>query len=232
MFLLGLTIVGVVVVFSFLMVDLYRELLADNSDGGVRISPPVLGDLSALRRSESGTCREALPTKETLPNNVKVAAAAADHPREILEAGESVSVKGSDIVTFSGYDRMQATHAGSAFTGSSAGDREDDEVFGRPQNESGVSAPSDDSRSVGDASPKEMSLSIPLFYALKASQFDLLPPEQQQAVVSLQNDYINYHNDWTEASSGDISQWNDRMKEFHLELVRRVGPSAADALTR
>lgn len=230
--LIGLIMAGIAAIFSILKADLYEEFFWDNKGIGGEGSSRGLKDLSPLRNSVEGASRESLSSKVAFTHSAESPGAVPDHAREVGSTRASASVMGPERETSSGSYLVQARSSDSMNTGSRASDREDDQVFGKPQNESRVPAPPDASGSVGDASLKETSLSIPLFYSLKASQFDLLPPEQQQAVVSLQNEYINYHRDWSESSQGDISEWNDRMREFHLELVRKVGAPTADALTR
>lgn len=228
LFLLGLGVFGVVIIFSLLMADLQRESSLVSSGGGGKSSPRVSGDIFPFRESEAGERRESMTLTEVIHDDAQGdGEGASERVSVVRPASESALALGSD--------RVQATPTffTVAGAGARASHRDDDLlVLGGERNQPRVPDAPGASGPLGDASSKDVELSIPIFYSLKESQFANLPPEQQQAVVSLQNEYINYHHDWTEASAGDISQWNDRMREFHLELVRRVGATAADALTR
>ena len=232
LFLLGLAVVGAVSILSLLMANLHRELFRESKDDGGGSSFRAERNVSAVQGSGWYSRRESLSPKAPIIDGTEDAGAVMDDARKVRAAGESLPAMGSEILSSSGSDRVQASHADSPVPGSRASAREDALVLRESRNESRAPDTPGGTGPDGDAASKEAELSIPLFYTLKASQFDNLPHEQQQAVVSLQDDYINYHHDWTDGSARDISEWNDRMREFHLELVRRVGAAAADALTR
>jgi hypothetical protein len=231
LFLLGLIVIGVAVIFSLLMADLHRELLGDSKGGSGVGSSRALGDIFNLRESGRGACREPLPTKAPIPDSAQAAGEVLDHPKEIPAVRESAPIMRSERVSSSGSERVQASAASSPFRGS--GSILDAALVLREQwNESGVQDIQASFGSDGDILSKQEQLLIPLFYSLKASQFDHLPPEQQQVVASLQNEFIAYHREWADSSSQSITDWNERVREFHLDLVRRIGAPAADALTR
>lgn len=232
LFLAGLIVIGVAVIFSLLMADLHRGLLGDSKGGSGVGSSRALGDISNLRESGRGACREPLPTKAPIPDSAQAAGELVDHPKEIPAVGESAPIMGSERVSSSGSERVQASAASSPFRGSGASARDAALVLGERLNEPGVPDTHAGSGPDGDILSKQEQLLIPIFYSLKASQFDHLPPEQQQAVASLQNEFIAYHREWADSSSQSITDWNERMREFHLDLVRRIGAPAADALTR
>ncbi len=232
LFFAALVVVGALAVFSLLMADLYRELHMDATDRVGEHSARNTGKISPLRWSAGRGHRESMTPKAPCADGIEAAGGALDHSGRVLNPSESVPIMGSEIVTSPGFDRVQARSEESSITAPASSLHDRDLVTRERRNEPRAPDAFGVSGGGGDASSKEAELSIPLFYTLKESQYTNLPPEQQQAVASLQNEYIDYHHDWTESSQGDISEWNDRMREFHVELVRRVGASAADALTR
>ncbi len=232
LFFASLVVVGALAVFILLMADLYRELHLDGTDRVGERSALNMGKISPLRWLAERGHREPMTHKAPCADGINAAGGALDHSGRVRVPSESVPIMGSEVVTSSGSGRVQARSEESSIMEPASSLRDCDLVTGERRNEPRAPDAFGMSGGGGDASSEVAELSIPLFYTLKESQFATLSPEQQQAVASLQNEYIDYHHDWTESSQGDVSEWNDRMREFHLDLVRRVGAPAADALTR
>ena len=232
-FLLGLAVVGVVAIMSLLVADLHRELLVDSTDmegcGGE--SSKGSGNNWHLRESLDESHHESMTPQAPLPNGTEAIGGLQESQRQVRTANEPEPMTRPEIVPSLLSGPGQSTPVHSGITGPGTSPRDQNLALGGQGNEPRLSQAQGGSGAFEDDRTKD-DLSIPFFYSLKASQYDLLSAEQQQAVVSLQNQYVNYYHDWTQESSGNVSEWNDRMREFHLELVRRVGAATADQLTR
>jgi hypothetical protein len=88
----------------------------------------------------------------------------------------------------------------------------------------------------GDVSEAEAETEIiptvPFFYRIKQETFSTLAPDQQSAVLALQSRYLDYYQKKGGDYLANASDWNDVMREFHLELVARLGSATADQLLR
>jgi len=73
---------------------------------------------------------------------------------------------------------------------------------------------------------------IPVFYRIKPETFSHLAPEQQFAVLALQRRYLEYYQKKGGDDLSSASDWNDAMREFHQDLVNRLGSETADQLLR
>jgi hypothetical protein len=82
------------------------------------------------------------------------------------------------------------------------------------------------------ASPAVPELTLPLFYRIPPATIDALSADQKMTIVNLQNEYLKFFEEWNRAPSTDQEVWNQRMKDFHEEMVRQLGSETVDSLVK
>jgi len=78
----------------------------------------------------------------------------------------------------------------------------------------------------------EPELTLPLFYRIPPVTIDTLSIDQQLTIVNLQNAYLKFFEEWNRAPGRDPEVWNQRMKDFHEEMVRQLGSDTVDSLVK
>jgi hypothetical protein len=81
-------------------------------------------------------------------------------------------------------------------------------------------------------SPQEPELTLPLFYRIPPATIEALSTDQKLTIVNLQNAYLKFFEEWNRAPGTDQEVWNQRMKDFHEEMVRQLGSETVDALVK
>jgi len=81
-------------------------------------------------------------------------------------------------------------------------------------------------------SSQEPELTLPLFYRIPSATIDTLSTDQQLTIVNLQNAYLKFFEEWNRAPGRDPEVWNQRMKDFHEEMVRQLGSETVDSLVK
>ena len=75
-------------------------------------------------------------------------------------------------------------------------------------------------------------LTLPLFYRIPPATIDALSADQKLTIVNLQNAYLKFFEEWNRAPGTDQEVWNQRMKDFHEEMVRQLGSEMVDSLVK
>lgn len=83
-----------------------------------------------------------------------------------------------------------------------------------------------------EAQEQAPELATPLFYTIHTNSLEKLDMEQQVAVSQLQQDYINFYNEWSRSGANDMATWNAKMDDYRQRVIAQIGPDAADSLFR
>ena len=75
-------------------------------------------------------------------------------------------------------------------------------------------------------------LVTPVFNQICQEKFSRLKLDQQLAVAGLQQEYTAFYNETLLKDAIDEEIWNDKVKEFHQDLVMKLGSEVADDLCR
>jgi hypothetical protein len=81
-------------------------------------------------------------------------------------------------------------------------------------------------------SPAVPELTLPLFYRIPPATIEALSADQKLTIVNLQNAYLKFFEEWNRAPGTDQEVWNQRMKDFHEEMVRQLGSEMVDSLVK
>ena len=99
------------------------------------------------------------------------------------------------------------------------------------------SSPSPDSvpnqsMSTDESSSANVTLEKPLFYSVDQEQVAKMSPENQYAYAGIQQDYVDFYNEWKNHYPNDPGAWNEQMKKYYQEIRLQLGWREVDRIIR
>jgi hypothetical protein len=85
----------------------------------------------------------------------------------------------------------------------------------------------------GDQSSSvDVTLEKPPFYSVDQEQVAKMSLEAQQAYAGIQQDYVDFYNEWKNHYPNDPRNWNEQMKKFHFQMLLQLGSREVDRILR
>jgi len=86
--------------------------------------------------------------------------------------------------------------------------------------------------STDQSSTVNVTLEEPPFYSVDQGQVAKMSPEAQHAYAGIQQDYVDFYNEWKNHYPNDPRAWNEQMKKFHFQMLLKLGSREVDRILR